>query len=82
MLLEAGAKYNFFDVDGFTSLMAVASQGQEKANMDYEHSDGRMALLEATVGGEPDTMEVLLESGAKYNFFDDDGVTPLIAVAL
>ena len=81
VLLEAVAKYNFFDDNGFTQLMAVASQGQDKVNIDNEHSDGRTAPLQATVGGEPDVMEVLLEAKAKYIFFDHNGVTPLMAVA-
>eukprot|EP00548_Thalassiothrix_antarctica_P012360 CAMPEP_0194161710 /NCGR_PEP_ID=MMETSP0152-20130528/79083_1 /TAXON_ID=1049557 /ORGANISM="Thalassiothrix antarctica, Strain L6-D1" /LENGTH=896 /DNA_ID=CAMNT_0038871525 /DNA_START=985 /DNA_END=3675 /DNA_ORIENTATION=- len=91
LLLKAGADPNAVsEENAVTSLMYAAASGHvdvmrvllaNKANIDYEHSNGGTALLEAATGGEPDAMEVLLEAGAKYNFIDDDGVTPLMAVA-
>jgi len=90
-LIEAGADVSAVDENGVTSLMyAAASDHVEamkvliekgKADVDFRHSHGGTALLEASTGGASNAVKLLLDKGASYDFTDNDGVTPLMAVA-
>ena len=52
-----------------------------KASLDAKHTNGGTALLEAASGGKYDAMKLLVDSGATFDYFDDDGVSPLMAIA-
>ncbi|CAB9523462.1 ankyrin 3, node of Ranvier (ankyrin G) [Seminavis robusta] len=90
-LIEAGANVGAVDDNGVTALMYAAASNKVdamkvliekgKADIDFRHSHGGTALLEASTGGATDAIKLLLESGAKFDFVDNDGVSPLMAVA-
>jgi ankyrin repeat protein len=60
-------------------LEALIKQG--KANLEFKHSNGGTALMEACTGKAVNAIRVLLEKGAVVDYADDDGVTPLMAIA-
>jgi len=91
-LLDAGADANIVSPDnGVNAFMYAASNDYveimkvllEKGHVDLEakHTNGGTALLEAATSGANDAVKFLIEKGASYDFRDDDGVTPLMAVA-
>lgn len=90
-LVEAGANVSAVDDNGVTALMYAAASNQVdamkvllekgKAELDFKHSHGGTAILEASTGGAKDAIKLLLEAGAQFDFVDDDGVSPLMAVA-
>jgi ankyrin repeat protein len=90
-LLTAGADAEKTAENKVTPLMFAAASNHvdvmkvllEKGNaqLDARHSNGGTALLEATTGGAVDAIRYLLEKGAQVDFVDDDGVTPLMAIA-
>jgi len=90
-LVEAGANVGAVDENGVTALMYAAASNHvdamrallEKGNseIDFKHSHGGTALLEASTGGATDAIKLLLEKGAQFDFVDNDGVSPLMAVA-
>lgn len=90
-LIEAGANVAAVDDNGVTALMYAAASNQVdamkvliekgKTDIDFQHSHGGTALLEASTGGAADAIKLLLESGGKFDFVDNDGVSPLMAVA-
>lgn len=90
-LIEAGCNVNAVHDNKVTALMYAAASGhvnamkmlieKGKANLDIKHTNGGTALLEAASGGMHDAIQVLVESGAEVDFADDDGVTPLMAIA-
>lgn len=90
-LIEAGCNVDAVHDNKVTALMYAAASGhvdamkvlieKGKANLDIKHTNGGTALLEAASGGMHDAMKLLVESGADVDFSDDDGVTPLMAIA-
>jgi serine/threonine-protein phosphatase 6 regulatory ankyrin repeat subunit B len=90
-LIEAGADVAAVHENGVTPLMYAAASDHVKAmqvliekgnaDLNFRHSNGGTALLEAATGGAVDAMRYLIEKGAAYDFLDDDGVSPLMAVA-
>jgi ankyrin repeat protein len=90
-LLDAGADASLVHENGVTALMyAAASNHVEvmkvliekgKIDIDFSHTNGGTALLESATGAAVESMKLLIESGAKYDFRDNDGVTPLMAIA-
>jgi len=90
-LVEAGANVSAVDDNGVTALMYAAASNhvdamrvlieKGKVDIDFKHTHGGTALLEASTGGATDAILVLLESGAQFDFIDNDGVSPLMAVA-
>lgn len=90
-LVGAGANVAAVDDNGVTALMYAAASNQvdaikvllEKGNadIDFRHTHGGTALLEASTGGATEAIKLLLESGAHFDFVDNDGVSPLMAVA-
>lgn len=90
-LIEAGANVSTVDDNGVTALMYASASNHvdamkvliEKGNadLDFRHSHQGTALLEASTGSAVDAIKLLLEKGAMFDFSDEDGVTPLMAVA-
>jgi ankyrin repeat protein len=91
-LIDAGCEVDaFHDSNKVTALMYAAASGhvdamksligKGKADLDIKHTNGGTALLEAASGGMHEAINLLVESGAEVDFSDDDGVTPLMAIA-
>jgi ankyrin repeat protein len=90
-LVDAGADVDAAHDNKVTALMYAAASGhvdamknlieKGKASLDIKHTNGGTALLEAATGGMYEAMKLLVESGAETDFTDDDGVTPLMAIA-
>ena len=90
-VVDAGADIDAVHDNKVTALMYAAASGhvdamrhlitKGKANLDSKHTNGGTALLEAATGGMYEAMKLLVESGAETDFTDDDGVTPLMAIA-
>ena len=90
-LVEAGANVGAVDDNGVTALMYAAASNhvdamkmlveKGQAEIDFKHSHGGTALLEASTGGAKDAIKFLLDSGCQFDFVDNDGVSPLMAVA-
>jgi ankyrin repeat protein len=90
-LIEAGCDIDASHENKVTALMYAAASGhvdamnsliqKGNAGLDMKHTNGGTALLEAATGGMTEAIKVLVESGAEIDFTDDDGVTPLMAIA-
>lgn len=90
-LLGAGANVEATAESAVTALMFAAASNHVEvvkvlidagsANLEARHSNGGTALLEAATGGAVDAIRLLLEKGAAVDVVDDDGVTPLMAIA-
>jgi len=52
-----------------------------QASVDVQHSNGGTALLEAATGGARTCLQALVDAGAAPDAMDQDGVTPLMAIA-
>jgi ankyrin repeat protein len=92
LLLASGANVEgAADDSNITALMFAAASNHVdvlkvliedgKANLEAKHSNGGTALLEAATGGAAGSLRLLIEKGAVVDLLDDDGVTPLMAVA-
>lgn len=90
-LLDAGARADDVHDNKVTALMYAAAAGHLEAmkmlidnggaNLEFKHTNGGTALLEASTAGMYDALVLLVERGATVDFFDDDGVNPLMAIA-
>lgn len=90
-LVKAGSDVDAVHDNKVTALMYGAAHGhidvmkvlikKGKASLDAKHTNGGTALLEAASGGKYDAMKLLVDSGATFDYFDDDGVSPLMAIA-
>jgi ankyrin repeat protein len=90
-LIDAGCDVDAAHTTKVTALMYAAASdhvdvmklliGKGKANLEIKHTNGGTALLEAATGGTINAMKLLIESGAQIDSTDDDGVTPLMAIA-
>lgn len=56
------------------ALQKALSDGHDFEKLDR---DGRAAIAQAVISGEPKLVEMLLRAGAKVNTSDDQGFTPL-----
>jgi len=91
LLNEAKADVHAVHSNGVTALMYAAASGHVnamkalldigKVDVNEKHTNGGSALLEAATGGADEAIQVLIEYGAKVDLVDQDGVTPLMAVA-
>ena len=52
-----------------------------KVDIEAKHNNGGTAVLEAATGSAVEALQYLIEVGANIEFVDDDGVTPLMAIA-
>lgn len=90
-LLAAGANVDAVAESGVTALMFAAASNhvevmkvlidEGKADLEHRHTNGGTALLEASTGGAVDAMRLLIEKGAAVDIKDNDGITPLMAIA-
>lgn len=90
-LVGAGANVDAVHDNKVTALMYAAAAGhldvmkilieKGKADLEFKHTNGGTALLEASTAGKYEAIKLLVENGAKVDFFDDDGVNPLMAIA-
>jgi ankyrin repeat protein len=90
-LIGAGSEVDAVHDNKVTALMYAAAAnhvdamkvliGRGKANLEFRHTNGGTALLEASTAGKFDAMKLLIEHGSEVDFFDDDGVNPLMAIA-
>jgi len=91
LLNEAGADAKLVHDNNVTSLMYAAASGHidtmnvllyyGKVNINDLHSNGGSALLEASTTGAVEAIRFLINHGARYDIIDNDGVTPLMAIA-
>jgi len=90
-LLKAGASPEAAADTSVTALMFAAASNHVdvmkilvddgKADIHAKHTNGGTAMLEAATGGSVDAVRFLIERGAAVDIIDDDGVTPLMAIA-
>jgi ankyrin repeat protein len=90
-LVGAGADVDAVHDNKVTALMYAAAAGhldvmkilieKGKADLEFKHTNGGTALLEASTAGKYEAIKLLVEHGSKVDFFDDDGVNPLMAIA-
>lgn len=91
LINEANADVNLVHDNKVTSLMYAAASGkidamkvlleEGKVDINALHTNGGSALIEACTAGAAEAVTFLVENGAKYDLIDDDGVTPLMAIA-
>ena len=91
LIENAKADVNIVHDNKVTTLMYAAASGHADtmkvlienggADINALHINGGSALTEAATAGAADTIKFLIENGAKYDLLDDDGVSPLMAVA-
>ena len=87
----AGADANAVHDNGVSALMYAAASGHVDvmallldrggADVNQLHSNGGSALLEASTGNSTEAIEFLLQRGAEDDVLDEDGVTPVMAIA-
>jgi len=91
LINEAGADVKLVHDNSVTSLMYAAASGHVetmrvlledgKDDINALHTNGGSSLIEACTAGATDAIKFLIEKGANYNMQDNDGVTPLMAIA-
>ena len=91
LINEANANVNLVHDNKVTSLMYAAASGKVdtmkvlledgKVDVNGLHTNGGSALIEACTAGASEAITFLVENGAKYDIIDNDGVTPLMAIA-
>lgn len=91
LINEAGADVNLVHENKVTALMYAAASGHVdtmkvlledgKVDINALHTNGGSALIEACTAGASEAITFLVESGASYDLIDNDGVTPLMAIA-
>jgi len=91
LIKVANVDINSLHENQVTALMYAAASGhvdamkvlieEGKVDVNQLHSNGGSALLEASTAGAGEAIKVLLEHGAKDDLVDEDGVTPVMAVA-
>jgi ankyrin repeat protein len=91
LITETNADVNLVHDNQVTALMYASASGHVetmkilledgKVDINALHTNGGSALVEACTAGASDAITFLIESGAKYNIVDNDGVTPLMAIA-
>ena len=91
LINEAHANVNLVHDNQVSALMYAAASGhvdtmkvlldEGKVDINALHTNGGSALIEACTAGASDAIAFLIESGATYNIVDNDGVTPLMAIA-
>jgi serine/threonine-protein phosphatase 6 regulatory ankyrin repeat subunit B len=91
LINEAKADVNLVHENKVTSLMYAAASGKVdtmkilledgKVDVNALHTNGGSALIEACTAGASEAISFLVENGAKYDMIDNDGVTPLMAIA-
>jgi len=91
LIHDARADVSIVADNGVTSTMYAASLGHVetlkvlvqdgKADIHTLHSNGGSALLEACTAGAANSIKYLISVGAQVDSMDQDGVTPLMAVA-
>lgn len=91
LIKDAKANVNLVHENKVTALMYAAASGHVdtmkvllddgKVDINALHTNGGSALIEACTAGAADAIKFLIQHGAKYDLLDNDGVTPLMAVA-
>ena len=91
LINEAKADVNLVHENQVTALMYAAASGHVdvmkvlledgKVDINAVHTNGGSALVEACTAGASEAITFLIENGADYNIIDNDGVTPLMAIA-
>lgn len=91
LINEANADVNLVHDNKVTALMYAAASGKVdtmkvlledgKVDVNALHTNGGSALVEACTAGASEAVSFLVDSGAKYDIIDNDGVTPLMAIA-
>ena len=91
LINEANADVNLVHDNKVTSLMYAAASGKVdtmkvlledgKVDVNALHTNGGSALIEACTAGASEAISFLVENGANYDIVDNDGVTPLMAIA-
>jgi ankyrin repeat protein len=90
-LLEHQADANTVSETQVTAFMYAAASNRVdvmkvlvevgKVDIEMKHNNGGTALLEAATGSAVEALQYLIQIGAQIDFVDDDGVTPLMAIA-
>jgi len=91
LITEANADVNLVHDNQVSALMYAAASGHVetmktlledgKVGINMVHTNGGSALVEACTAGASDAITFLIKNGADYNIIDNDGVTPLMAIA-
>lgn len=91
LISEANADVNLVHDNQVSALMYAAASGHvetmkallknDQVDINAVHTNGGSALVEACTAGASEAIAFLIENGADYNIIDNDGVTPLMAIA-
>lgn len=91
LIIEAKADVNLVHENKVGALMYAAASGHVdtmkvlledgKVNINDLHTNGGSALIEACTAGASDAIIYLIDNGADFKVTDNDGVTPLMAIA-
>ena len=91
LISDANADVNLVHDNQVSALMYAAASGHvetmkallenNQVDINAVHTNGGSALVEACTAGASEAIAFLIDSGADYNIIDNDGVTPLMAIA-